>query len=149
MSRIASDDTLWPLSILMLEGSQSLEQHDQMLGIWNAWFDRNERFISLRVYLDESSLDQVPGVGRVTKQWLKAGASENMRRLVSCMAIAVPPSRFEAMNRQSVEKAFGIPGGVFPNLDDSLDWLKGTDHLKTETMIAARTIVKSFQDTRL
>jgi hypothetical protein len=144
MSRIASDDTLWPLSILMLEGSQSLEQHDQMLGIWNAWFDRNERFISLRIYLDESSLDQVPGVGRVTKQWLKAGASENMRRLVSCMAIAVPPSRFEAMNRQSVEKAFGIPGGVFPNPDDALDWIAETDNLAAGTAISARKVVENF-----
>lgn len=144
MSRIASDDSLWPLSILMLEGSQSLEQHDQMLDIWNAWFARNEQFISLRIYLDESSLDQVPGVGHVTKQWLKTGAAENMRRLVSCMAIAVPPSRFEAMNRQSVEKAFGIPGGVFPNLDDALDCIAETDNLPAEKAIAAREIVKSF-----
>ncbi|MEO9901885.1 hypothetical protein [Nisaea sp.] len=145
MSRIASDNTLWPLGILMQDGTQSPEQHDQMLDIWNAWFARDERFISLRIYLDESSLDQVPGVGRVTKQWLKAGAAEDMRRLVSCMAITVPPSSFDVMNRQSVEKAFGIPGGVFPNLDGALDWLGETEDLSVEAAAKAHEIVERFR----
>lgn len=145
MSRIASDDSLWPLGILMLEGAQSLEQHEKMLAIWDGWFARGERFIPLRVHLDDSALDQAPGVARVTKQWLKAGAAENMRRLVTAMVIVVPPSRFDAMKHHSIEKVFGVPGGVFPGLHQALDWTGETDYLATETAIIAREIVESFR----
>ncbi|WP_339850863.1 hypothetical protein [uncultured Nisaea sp.] len=144
MSRIASDDSLWPLGILMLEGAQSLQQHEQMLSIWDDWFARGERFVPLRVHLDESALDQAPGVARVTKQWLKAGAAENMRRLVSAMVIVVPPSRFEAMRQLSVETVFGVPGGIFATVDDALEWAEAADHLTAETVTAAQNIVNPF-----
>jgi len=148
MSRIASDDSLWPLGILMLEGAQSLEQHEKMLAIWDGWFARGENFVPLRLHLDESALDQAPGVARVTKQWLKAGAAENMRRLVTAMAIVVPPSRFDAMSHLSVEKVFGVPGGIFPGTGDAFEWLQARDQLTAETMIDAHNVVKSFQETR-
>ena len=145
MSRIASDDSLWPLGILMLEGAQSLEQHEQMLAIWDNWFARGERFIPLRVHLGESALDQAPGVARVTKQWLKAGAAENMRRLVSAMVIVVPPSRFEAMRQLSVETVFGVPGGIFATVDDALEWLRSKDDLTAEAVISTHALIESFR----
>ncbi|WP_323797372.1 hypothetical protein [Nisaea sp.] len=143
-SRIASDDSLWPLGILMLEGAQSLEQHEQMLAIWDGWFARGECFIPLRVHLDDSALDQAPGVARATKQWLKAGAAENMRRLVTAMVMVVPPSRFETMTHLSVETVFRVPGGIFPCLDEALDWVGKSDNLSAETPSIARKIVESF-----
>lgn len=148
MSRITSDDSLWPLGILMLEGAQSLEQHEQMMAIWDGWFARGERFIPLRVHLDEGALDQAPGVARVTKQWLKAGAAENMRRLVTAMVIVVPPSRFDAMKHRSIEKVFGVPGGIFPSLYQALTWTREMNYLAAETAIIAREIVENFRTGR-
>lgn len=148
MSRIVSDTSLWPLGILMLEGGQSLAQHEQMLAKWDEWFARGERFIPLRVHLDDDALDQAPGVARVTKKWLTSGAAENMRRLVTAMVIVVPPSRFDAMSHVSVEKVFGVPGGIFKDLQEALDWIGKTEDFPVGTESAACGIVENFLNGR-
>ncbi|EIM73520.1 hypothetical protein A33O_15106 [Nitratireductor aquibiodomus RA22] len=47
-ARMIHDGTLWPLSVFMLVGSQTLAQHEDMLRLWDELFSRGERFVSLR-----------------------------------------------------------------------------------------------------
>lgn len=144
MARITSDHSLWPLGIVMLEGRQSFEQHMQMVAIWDSWFSRGERFLTLRIHVDSDALEHAPGAAKATKKWIKDGAGEKMRKLVAAMAIVVPPSSFEATRHLSTEAVFGVPGGIFPGTDESLEWLRTANNISPETTIAARDIVETF-----
>jgi hypothetical protein len=120
------DDTHWPLCILILEGKQSLGQHMDILDVWNGWFARRERFISLRVHLDDDALDHAPGTGRASTEWLKAGAGKSIRELVAAMAIVTPPSSLHRFQHLSVQAVFGVPGTICSDVDNALRWVAGS-----------------------
>ncbi|WP_343561577.1 hypothetical protein [Kiloniella sp. b19] len=128
-SRLLSDHSLWPLCTTLAEGPQSLSQHLEMLAIWNRWFARNQPFVTLRLYADPLSLEQAEGTARATKKWLRDGADQNIRSLVKAMVIVIPPESLEAMKHMNVEAVFGIPGGIFSDLQDALDWIGEHRHL--------------------
>lgn len=129
MSRIVYDDTHWPLCLLVLEGPQTLEQHMDVLDIWNQWFARGERFVALRVHLDDEALELAAGTGKASTQWLKAGAATSIRELVAAMVIVTPPTSFDRFRNLSVEAVFGVPGAIFSGIDDALSWLPGSTPL--------------------
>jgi hypothetical protein len=79
--------------------------------------------VALRLHRDEASLDHVEGVARVTKRWLRGGADALIRRHVAAMINIVPPGSYERMKHLSVEAVFGVPGGIFPSVSASLEWL--------------------------
>lgn len=143
MSNLRSDESCWPLAILVLEGEQSLEQHLELLAIWDRWFARGERFVSLRLYLDASSLDHVPGTARATKAWMKDGADARIRETVSAMVMVIPPERYDAMKHLSVEAVFGVPGSICASADDAFDWIALSAGLEPTKVEAARTLVLS------
>ncbi|MEJ8474537.1 hypothetical protein [Roseibium algae] len=145
MARVVCDHSLWPLGLMMVEGRQTLEQHMHMLEIWDDWFARKERFIPLRVYADGAALEQVAGVSKATKQWLKNGAGEAMKELVSAMAIVMPASYFDAQKNVSVEAVFGVPGCIYSSLDQTLAWLGEHHDLSLTSANAAREIVEAFR----
>lgn len=118
-----SDDSLWPVCLCVHEGVQSLEQHEQMIEVWNEWFKREGSFIAIRVHKDEASLAQADGVARMTKKWLRDGAAELIRKRISAILNVAPNPAYERMKHLSVEKVFGVPGGVFPGLDEAMIWL--------------------------
>lgn len=144
MARIAFDDSLWPLCISMVEGPQSFEQHMQMIAIWDSWFSRGEPFIALRVHVDSGALEHAPGAAKATKKWIRDGAGDKMRELVTAMAIVVPPSCFEATRHLSTEAVFGVPGGIFPGVGEALEWLRQANDLSPESRVAAHDIIAGF-----
>lgn len=139
------DDELWPLAICILEDTQSIDEHIQMLEAWNNWFTRDDNFIAVRIYRNETSLAQVDDIARTTKQWLKNGAADQIRQKIKAMLNIVPPAKYEQMKLLSVEKVFGIPGGIFSDLDSSFEWLEKYNHYSAGPDIIARVKQMSKQ----
>lgn len=138
------DDAIWPLSILMLKGQQTLEQHSDMLRLWDELFSRGERFVSLRVHLDDAALEHPAGAARATKEWLRQGAAQKMRQSVRAMVIVTPPTGYESVKHLSVEAVFGIPGSLFPKLAPALQWLAEAENLSRSDCMIAGGIVEKF-----
>ncbi len=134
MSKIIGDDTLWPLGLMIAQGEQSLDHHQQMIEIWDNWFERAEKFHILRVYRDTDSLKKVPGVAKASKSWLRAGAKEKMKLFVSSMLIVVPPDSFEKVQHLSIEKVFHVPGGIFPSVAEAVHQLDRNGGLFPHTL---------------
>lgn len=145
MPQFLADHALWPLCLTLAEGRQSADHHRQMLEAWDGWFARGQPFFALRIYLDAAALEQIPGSGATTKQWLGAGAAENMKRLTAAMAIAVPPDSYDPASRPSVEKVFGIPGGIFPGPDEALRWLSRIEGFPVGMGIKVQEIVEEVR----
>lgn len=112
----------WPLLLFEFSGVQSLEQHQQSLQDWNRCFERSQPFVALRWFQDEQSLIHPPDAARQTKAWLQAGAAQAIRESVLAMLNLVPEAAYPAMQQLSVEKVFGVAGGVFANRKQLLDW---------------------------
>lgn len=112
----------WPLALVVARGEPTLEQHFESLAAWDEWFSRAEPFRVIRVYCDNASLHHAKGAAQATQEWLNAGAAEKMRELVQSMLIVVPPDRHGSMAKMSVQKAFGVPGGLFPSLEAAFAW---------------------------
>lgn len=146
MAQFHAVSTLWPLCLTIAEGRQSPAHHDEMLAAWDDWFARRERFFALRIYLDEAALEQVPGTARTTKKWLNGGAAENMKRFTAAMAIVVPGNSHMPEKRPSVEKVFGIPGGIFPGLDEAAAWLTGIEGFPAQPTSALSEAVEQTRN---
>lgn len=112
----------WPLLLFEFAGQQSSAQHQQSLQDWNRCFKRSQPFVALRWFQDEASLVHPPGAARQTKAWLQAGAAQAIRESVLAMLNLVPEAAYPGMQQLSVEKVFGVPGGVFASRQQLLDW---------------------------
>ena len=123
MMPIRTDTAVWPLAIAVYHGPASLDDHLAHLAEWNRWFARGQRFMVLRIFMDEAALEQADGVARATKQWLVDGAGDAIRAQVDAMVNIVPPSAYSRMAVLSVEKVFGVPGLIAAGLPDGLEWL--------------------------
>lgn len=122
-SRFISDEGQWPVVIQIAQGLQDLGLHEKMLAAWDSWFARQDSVVVLRIYRDAASLEHAPGVAKVTKAWMQAGAAENIRRYISAMPIVVPPENYASMADIDVDRVFGVPGGIFAEFDAALAWL--------------------------
>jgi len=119
------DESAWPVVVFEFAGVQSLADHEGSLQRWNALFAREADFVALRVFHDEDALVHPEGVGRVTKQWLRDGAADAIRRHVAAMMnVVLPPAAYERMKHMSVEAAFGVPGGVFDSVEAAAAWFQ-------------------------
>ncbi|WP_176695501.1 hypothetical protein [Phaeobacter sp. B1627] len=123
MGHFLYDETHWPFCVTTAEGAISLEQHLEMLAAWDRWFDKQEPFIVFRHHLDKAALEQADGAAKATKAWLQAGARDQIKTQVRAMCILVPPDAMATVPKSSVEKVFGIPGGVFHDFAQVFDWL--------------------------
>lgn len=122
MGILKHESKRWPLALVVARGEPTLEQHFESLAAWDEWFSRAEPFRVIRVYCDNASLHHAKGAAQATQEWLNAGAAEKMRELVQSMLIVVPPDRHGSMAKMSVQKAFGVPGGLFPSLEAAFAW---------------------------
>jgi hypothetical protein len=123
MRLLKHESQYWPLALTLVSGEATLEEHLESLDAWNQWFSKAQPFHVIRVYLDDGSLRHPDGAAQATQRWMSEGAAEHMRKLVQSMLIVVPPDQYERMQKMSVRKAFGIPGGLFPSLDEAYAWL--------------------------
>lgn len=123
MSLLKHESQYWPLALTVMSGEATLDEHLESLEAWDHWFSKAQPFHVIRVYLDDGSLRHPDGAAQATQRWMSEGAAENMRKLIQSMLIVVPPAQYERMQKMSVRKAFGIPGGLFPSLSDAYAWL--------------------------
>ncbi|MBD5771176.1 hypothetical protein [Marinomonas colpomeniae] len=123
MGSLTLDQTHWPLALTIAQEKLTFEQHIESLEGWNTWFERNEPFHVIRFYADKASLEQASGVGKATLEWMKKGADIKFHTLVKSMSIIVPPDQYHRMSKMNVPKVFGIPGGIFPSLEEAFIWL--------------------------
>lgn len=115
-------DHRWPLVIHEFAGIQTLAEHEQSLAVWNQHFSRNESFVVMRIFRDEDSLIHPDGAAKLTKAWLHEGAAQAIKKSVVAMMNIVPESAYERMKHMSVEAVFGVPGGIFKNSQDAVEW---------------------------
>lgn len=148
MMPIRTDTGIWPLAIAAHRGPASLDDHQAHLAEWNRWFARSQRFVVLRVFMDEAALEQANGVARATKQWLVDGAGDAIRSQVDAMVNIVPPSAHARMAVLSVERVFGVPGLIAAGLPEGLEWLRCRfpDFARWESV---ETVVQDFEETTL
>jgi hypothetical protein len=121
---IATDLACWPLVLSVAAGAQTLEDQRAFLGDWTRWLDRGEPFAVLRLFGSSEALVHPEGGARMAKQWMQDNGAR-MRQTVMGIASVVPASDHERMSRMDIEKAFGVPGGMFADLDAALLWLDG------------------------
>jgi hypothetical protein len=124
MSYLTHKDKHWPLALTIAQGKLTLNQHLASLEPWDKWFKTGEPFHVIRLYKDAASLEQEVGVGKATQKWMTNGADLHFRTLVKSMLIVVPPEQYPRVEKMSVRKVFGIPGGIFSSIDDALNWLE-------------------------
>lgn len=148
MALLITDKTYWPLTIICVKGCLSFDQHCQMIAHWDKWFAYQKPFLSLRLHLDEAALTQHPDTGRVTKKWLtEKGAAQHMQQFVTGMAIVVPEQCYQDKSHLSVEAVFKIPGGIFPNLSNSLHWLSHISQPSLFDIKAVQAHIDQITDT--
>ena len=123
MGLLKHESQYWPVALTVVHGEATLQEHLDSLASWDQWFSSAEPFHVIRVYLDGGSLAHPDGAAQATQRWMSEGAAENMHQLVQSMLIVVPPDQYERMKKMSVRKAFGIPGGLFPSLEEAYAWL--------------------------
>lgn len=140
MSLLKHESRYWPLALTIVSGEATLDEHLESLEAWNYWFAKAQPFHVIRVYLDDSSLRHPDGAAQATQRWMSEGAADNMRALVQSMLIVVPPHQYERMQKMSVRKAFGIPGGLFPSLDAAYAWLANPSEAVEGLPVAERLL---------
>lgn len=117
------DLSRWPL-VVGVEGEESgLDRYRRFLDAWNDWLARGERFAVLRVLLRDEALTPTAETTRLGKQWM----TENAGRVsahVAGIATVLPPASYARFGRMNTERAFGVPGGNFADLDAAIDWLQ-------------------------
>ena len=122
----------WPLVIFEFSGEASVTEHQQMLDEWAQLFARQQPFVALRVFHDDISLDYPAEVGQLTLRWLDDGAREAIKTWVSAMLHVTPEASYARMKHKSVERVFGVPGGVFRRIEDANQWLRDNIELQIE-----------------
>lgn len=124
MSILQHESKCWPVALTVACGEPTLDQHMASLQSWNHWFARAEPFHVIRVFLDDASIHHSREIGNATREWMKTGADKQIQDLVQSMLIVVPLEQYSRMQKMSVNKIFGIPGGLFPSLNDAFAWLE-------------------------
>jgi len=117
------DKSKWPLVVFEFRGEQSLEEHQRMLDEWNLLFSRQQNFVAVRLFHDDIAVNHSKEIGQLTLSWLDNGAAEAIKTWVSAMLNVTPEATYLRMKNKSVERVFGVPGGIFKSTDDANQWL--------------------------
>lgn len=114
----------WPLVVGVYRDAMDLDGYRKQLDAWEHWFAREERFALLRVYTTSASLSHPDGSAPLSKGWLQRHRAALQRSVMGMATVILPPEDYARMKNFQVEKAFGVPGGVFATVDDALTWLR-------------------------
>lgn len=116
------DLSLWPLVVSVGAETLDVDGYRRFLAAWDDWLARPEPFATLRVVTRDAAMMPSGETARMAKQWMKENAA-HVRERVLGIATVLPPASFERFRNMDAEKAFGVPGGNFADLDSALDWL--------------------------
>lgn len=119
---IVSTDN-WPLVIFEFSGEQSLEEHKRMLEEWQQLFTRQQKFIAVRIFHDDISVNHSREIGQLTWKWLNDGANKAIQERALAILNITPQASYAKMKNKNVERVFGVPGGIFKNTQDANQWL--------------------------
>lgn len=141
MSLLQHQTQHWPLALIIAHGEPSLAQHLDSLALWDTWFARAQPFHVIRIFLDAASLDAAKGAPQATQRWMSEGAAAQIREWVQSMSIVVPADQYDRMQKMSVRKAFGIPGGLFRSLDEAFAWLEKPPEVVAGTPVDRASLI--------
>ena len=113
---------LWPLVVSVGAETLDVDGYRRFLAAWDDWLARPERFAALRVVTRDEVMMPSGETARMSKQWMKDNAARVGDRVLG-IATVLPPATFERFRNMKTEKAFGVPGGNFPDLDSALHWI--------------------------
>lgn len=142
MGTIRSSLEAWPLAITVATGFATVKTHEDHLREWDGWFARDTRFAVLRLFRDLRALDLDDGTARVTKRWLRDGASEAIRRQVVAMVNVVPEEVYPRMTKMSVERTFGVPGTILVSPSKGIDWIAANTDLAFDRAAAIAVLAQ-------
>ncbi|MBU2892319.1 hypothetical protein KO495_03155 [Colwellia sp. D2M02] len=112
-----------PVIIFEFTGQQTLVEHSKSLLLWDNLLSQKSELIVLRIFTDNAALIHPKGAGKVTNRWLESGAKQAIQQQVLAMINIVPEQAYKKMQHMSVEKVFGVPGGIFKSKGEALHWL--------------------------
>ncbi|WP_051303394.1 hypothetical protein [Comamonas composti] len=118
------DLSRWPLVVGIYREAATLQTYQAQLDRWQEWFARGEDFALLRVYATPESLLQPEGGAALGKFWLQQHRPLLQRRVMGMATVILPPEDHARLKNMQVEKAFGVPGGVFASVPQALAWLE-------------------------
>jgi len=119
---IRNDLSRWPLVISVASGAPTPDEHAVFLTEWTGRLDRGEPFAVLRQFTSAAALIHPEGGARRAKQWMEDNGVR-IRRTVIALASVMQADEYERMKKMNIEKAFGVPGGIFADADAALSWL--------------------------
>ena len=115
---IYHDLTRWPLVITVIRGTPTADDQLDLFSKLGECLDRNEKFVTLRIYADVDSLSRPQG-GSESKAWLQSNL-ERMREQIQGMARVVPPEIVEGARKGP---NIGVPAEIFGHVEDALSWI--------------------------
>lgn len=117
------DTNHWPLVLFEFAGKQSLVDHQNMLEAWDQLFTRQQKFVAVRLFLDDESVNHSREIGQLTLDWMEKGARDQIKTWVEAMLFITPDVSYARMKNRNVERVFGVPGAIFNNVCDANQWL--------------------------
>ena len=115
----------WPLVVGVYREEATLQAYQAQLDSWQAWFAREQPFALLRVYATPGSLAHPEGSAAAGKSWLAQNRPLLQRWVIGMATVILPPQDYARLRNMQVEKAFGVPGGVFASVEEAIAWLQG------------------------
>ncbi|QTD43617.1 hypothetical protein [Ottowia testudinis] len=115
----------WPLVVGVYREEATLQAYQAQLDSWQAWFAREQPFALLRVYATHGSLAHPEGSAAAGKSWLAQNRPLLQRWVIGMATVILPPQDYARLKNMQVEKAFGVPGGVFASVEEAIAWLQG------------------------
>ncbi|MGG4603188.1 hypothetical protein ACLPHM_00195 [Paenalcaligenes sp. Me131] len=143
---LKNDLSHWPLVITVASGPASTEEYEAFFAQWAEWLQQDQRFATLRVFMDEGSLTHPEGSAQQSKLWLQQwGAS--IREKMMGMATVVPEAQYPKLSKMNAEKLFGVPAQTFADTPASIAWLEQQvfqQHLpKSDTLMQTLTALQT------
>lgn len=114
----------WPLVVGVYREEATLHAYQAQLDSWQAWFAREQPFALLRVYTTPGSLAHPEGSAAAGKSWLAQNRPLLQRWVIGMATVILPPQDYARLKNMQVEKAFGVPGGVFASVEEAIVWLQ-------------------------
>lgn len=118
------DLSRWPLVVGIYREAATLEAYQAQLDRWQGWLAREAPFALLRVYATPESLAQPEGSAVIGKNWLVQNRPLLQRWVLGMATVVLPPQDYARLRHMKVEKAFGVPGGVFATQEEAIAWLQ-------------------------
>ncbi|HAV5025349.1 TPA: hypothetical protein JIY97_00580 [Acinetobacter baumannii] len=116
---IKHDLTHFPLIISIIEDKPTLEEQKQFFQEWMKWFEKDEPFVTLRIYKNIGALVQPEGSREQSKNWFIENI-ELIRNKVIAMATVVP---LDIEKRHQNKPNIGIQTEIFIDQKAAVEWL--------------------------